>query len=163
MRGFLPHTWSGPLMSLMRFMFGLLILMHGTQKLFGWPAAFPMEFEMMTKFGIAGILETGGGLLMMLGLLTRPVAFILAGEMNLTALLALSRNYAIAGQDLDRAVELARKAVERATEMKGAPVPPNYSATSWTSYVAEAEQSAKDILVYVLAIRDRNQPASEKP
>jgi tetratricopeptide (TPR) repeat protein len=82
---------------------------------------------------------------------------------NLTALLALSRNYAIAGQDLDRAVELARKAVERATEMKGAPVPPNYSATSWTSYVAEAEQSAKDILVYVLAIRDRNQPASEKP
>jgi putative oxidoreductase len=84
MRGFLPHTWSGPLMSLMRFMFGLLILMHGTQKLFGWPAAFPMEFEMMSKFGIAGILETGGGLLMMLGLLTRPVAFILAGEMAVT-------------------------------------------------------------------------------
>jgi putative oxidoreductase len=43
-----------------------------------------MEFEMMTKFGIAGILETGGGLLMMLGLLTRPVAFILAGEMAVT-------------------------------------------------------------------------------
>lgn len=84
MRGFLPATWSGPLMSLMRFVFGLLFLMHGTTKLFGWPAPFPVEFEMLSKFGVAGILELVGGALVMVGWLTRPVAFILAGEMAVT-------------------------------------------------------------------------------
>jgi putative oxidoreductase len=84
MRGFLPHTWSGPLMSLMRVVFGLVIFMHGTQKFFGWPAPFPMEFELMSKFGIAAVLETVGGALMMLGLFTRPVAFVLSGEMAVT-------------------------------------------------------------------------------
>lgn len=81
MRGFIPSTWAGPTMSLMRFVFGLLFVMHGTQKFFGWPAPFPVEFTSFSRFGIAGTLETVGGLLMMLGLFTRPVAFILAGEM----------------------------------------------------------------------------------
>ena len=71
-------------MSVMRFVFGLLIFMHGTQKFFGWPAPFPMELVLLSKFGVAAILETVGGALMMLGLFTRPVAFILAGEMAVT-------------------------------------------------------------------------------
>jgi len=81
MRGILPATWSGPLMSVMRIVFGLFFLMHGTQKYFNWPAAMPMEVEVVSWFGLAGILELVGGTLMILGLFTRPVAFVLAGEM----------------------------------------------------------------------------------
>ena len=84
MRGFLPHTWSGPLMSVMRVVFGLLYFMHGTQKFLDWPAPFPMDFELMSKFGVGGGLELVLGLLIMLGLLTRPAAFIAAGHMAAT-------------------------------------------------------------------------------
>lgn len=80
-RGIIPSKWAGTMMSLMRFVFGFLFFMHGTQKFFGWPAPFPMELEAFSRFGIAATLETVGGALMMLGLFTRPVAFILAGEM----------------------------------------------------------------------------------
>ncbi len=59
-----------------------LFIEHGTQKLFGFPA--PPEGGLppiLSIFGIGAILELGGGLLILAGLLTRPVAFILAGEM----------------------------------------------------------------------------------
>lgn len=84
MRGVIPSTWAGPLMSLMRFVFGLLYFMHGTQKAFDWPAEFGMPLEVLSKFGAAAGFELVGGLLLMLGLFTRPVAFVLSGVMAVT-------------------------------------------------------------------------------
>ena len=55
---------------------------HGTQKLLGFPA--PPEGgqpSLLSLFGIGGILELVGGLLVLVGLFTRPAAFLLAGEM----------------------------------------------------------------------------------
>lgn len=55
---------------------------HGAQKLFGFPAPLPGGGPpLMSLFGVSAILEFFGGLLILLGLFTRPVAFILAGEM----------------------------------------------------------------------------------
>ena len=63
-----------------RIVFGLMFMQHGAQKLF---AVFGREepVELFTQMGLAGVLEFWGGLLIVLGLLTRPVAFVLAGEM----------------------------------------------------------------------------------
>jgi putative oxidoreductase len=55
---------------------------HGTQKLFGFPA--PSERgmpELLSISGIGGVMEFVGGLLIAIGLFTRPVAFLLSGEM----------------------------------------------------------------------------------
>jgi putative oxidoreductase len=85
MNGPLPSTWSGPLMSVLRIVTGLLFMMHGTQKLFAWPGGEgAMPVEMMSIYGVAGVLESVGGALLVLGLFTRPVAFVLAGEMAVT-------------------------------------------------------------------------------
>ena len=70
-----PH-----LLSALRIAAALTFMAHGTQKLFGFPASGP-QFPMMSLLGAAGILETVGGLLMLLGLFARPVAFVLSGEM----------------------------------------------------------------------------------
>lgn len=57
-------------------------MQHGTQKLWGLPGAGQhAPFHLFTLFGTAGILETFGGLLLLVGLFTRPVAFLLSGEM----------------------------------------------------------------------------------
>ena len=71
------------MLSVLRIMTGLLYLFHGTQKIFDWPAgATPgPAYDLMTQRGLAGILETFGGAAIALGLFTRPVAFLLAGEM----------------------------------------------------------------------------------
>jgi putative oxidoreductase len=66
----------------LRIVAALLFIEHGTQKLFGFPA--PPEGGLppaLSIFWIGAILELGGGLLILAGLFTRPVAFILAGEM----------------------------------------------------------------------------------
>lgn len=64
---------------------GLLFMLHGGQKLLGWFGGFGGQpgatAPLMSQLGLAGILELVGGLLMIVGLLTRPVAFLLAGEM----------------------------------------------------------------------------------
>ena len=59
---------------------GLLFWLHGLEKLFGFAGARP-ETALASIRGIAGILEFGGGLLLAIGLFTRPTAFILSGEM----------------------------------------------------------------------------------
>lgn len=65
----------------LRIVTGLLFIQSGTQKLFGFPAA-PMEMPPLDALmTTAGILEALGGLLIVLGLLTRPTAFILCGFM----------------------------------------------------------------------------------
>jgi len=63
-------------------MSAFVFMLHGTQKLFGFPSATPLPpSQMLSLLGVAGILEVFGGALMALGLFTRPVAFILSGEM----------------------------------------------------------------------------------
>jgi putative oxidoreductase len=72
---------------LLRLVAGLLFMQAGGMKLFGWFGGLPREMfpsgtaPLMTQTGIAGVLEFFGGIAMMLGLLIRPLAFILSGEM----------------------------------------------------------------------------------
>lgn len=79
----LAATWAPRLLSLLRIVAGLLFLEHGTQKLFGFPVrmgggAAP---AMLSLLWFAALLETVGGALIVLGLFTRPVAFLLSGQM----------------------------------------------------------------------------------
>ena len=67
-------------LNILRIVAALLFMQHGVQKLFGALGGNQVE-SLMNRFGVAGILEFGGGLLLAMGLFTRPVAFILAGEM----------------------------------------------------------------------------------
>ena len=69
-------------LSLFRFITGLLLFQYGIAKLFKYPPV-PMfaKVELMSLYGAAGSLELVLGALLMLGLFTRPVAFILSGEM----------------------------------------------------------------------------------
>jgi putative oxidoreductase len=67
-------------LSVFRIVFGLLYFLHGTSKMFGWPA--PQQVPTGTwPFWWAGIIETILGALITLGFATRPAAFIAAGEM----------------------------------------------------------------------------------
>jgi putative oxidoreductase len=66
--------------SLLRVVTGLMFWQHGAQKLFGWLDGRQVQ-DLISQFGLAGVLEFFGGILIILGLFTRPVAFILSGEM----------------------------------------------------------------------------------
>jgi putative oxidoreductase len=67
------------LLSLARFVVGLLLLAHGTAKLLGFPASPMAGVPLGSLFGISGVFELIGGALLVVGLLTRPTAFILSG------------------------------------------------------------------------------------
>jgi putative oxidoreductase len=71
--------------ALLRIGAGLLFMQHGAQKLLGWLGGFGGEpgatAELFSLMGLAGVLELFGGLLIVLGLLTRPVALLVALEM----------------------------------------------------------------------------------
>ncbi|GAC1338730.1 MAG: DoxX family protein [Beijerinckiaceae bacterium] len=73
-------VWAPRLLSVVRIMAALLFLEHGTQKLFGFPPS-SSHPAMFTLYWFQAIIEIIGGLLLGLGLLTRPVAFILSGDM----------------------------------------------------------------------------------
>jgi putative oxidoreductase len=84
--GALPALGAlGPLThALLRMGAALLFMSHGLQKLFGLFGGFGAPgntAELASQMGLAGILETFGGLLLLLGLFTRPVALLLAAEM----------------------------------------------------------------------------------
>jgi putative oxidoreductase len=68
-------------------MTALLFLQHGLMKLFGFPAS-DFQPPLFSLFGLAGVLEVVGGLLLLVGLFTRPVAFILSGEMAVAYFMA---------------------------------------------------------------------------
>ena len=77
-------NWAPYLLSTLRIVGAFMFMQAGTMKLFAWPIGMPPNggtAELMTQVGIAGILETFGGALLLIGLFSRPVAFILAGEM----------------------------------------------------------------------------------
>jgi len=67
-------------LNLLRIVAGFLFWQHGAQKLFGVLGR-DMPVDFFSLLGLAGILETVGGVLLVLGLFTRPVAFILSGQM----------------------------------------------------------------------------------
>lgn len=74
-------TATSKMLSVLRIITALLFMQHGLQKLIGFPAPQPMPFNPGSIFGVAALIETIGGFLMLIGLLTRPVAFVLSGEM----------------------------------------------------------------------------------
>ncbi len=67
-------------LNLLRIVFGLMFMQHGAQKLFAVLGR-EQPVELFTQMGLAGVLEFWGGMLIVLGLFTRPVAFLLSGEM----------------------------------------------------------------------------------
>jgi putative oxidoreductase len=69
------------MLSILRILAGLLFLEHGSAKLLGFPMSPSPQPAMMTLLWIQGAIELVGGLLIAVGFLTRPVAFILAGDM----------------------------------------------------------------------------------
>ena len=76
------------MLSILRIMVGLLFLEHGTYKLLG----FPHGTNPMPAFGtlawVQGVIELAGGAMLALGLFTRPVAFLLAGDMAVAYFMA---------------------------------------------------------------------------
>lgn len=77
-------AWAPRLQSVLRIVAALMFMLVGTMKLFAFPAGIPPNgstVHLMSQLGLAGILEAFGGALLVLGLFTRPVAFLLAGEM----------------------------------------------------------------------------------
>ena len=77
-------SWAPQLRSVLRIVAALMFIQNGTMKLFAFPVGMPPNgatAPLLSETGIGGILETFGGLLMLLGLFTRPVAFVLSGEM----------------------------------------------------------------------------------
>jgi putative oxidoreductase len=75
-------TWTPRAQGLLRIVTGYLYLWHGSTKLLGVPhvAAFD-KLQVFSLMGFSGALELVGGILLLVGLFTRPVAFVLSGEM----------------------------------------------------------------------------------
>jgi putative oxidoreductase len=75
--------WTGRMLSILRIVAGAMFVTFGTMKLFGYPPSpVPMPpIPLASQMGIGAVLELVGGLLILVGLFTRPASFILAGEM----------------------------------------------------------------------------------
>ena len=77
-----PETvWAPRALAVLRIVAALIFMEHGTQKLLGFPPLDRAAPELLSLSGVAGVLELVGGALLVLGLFTRPVAFVLSGEM----------------------------------------------------------------------------------
>ena len=76
--------------ALLRIVSGVLFIWHGTQKLFNFPADFPYPLNPLMYS--AGAIELVGGVLVMIGLLTRPAAFICSGTMAVAYWMAHGMN-----------------------------------------------------------------------
>ena len=76
-------TWQPRVLAVLRIVTAYLFLQHGTAKLLGVPAVemFKAGVPLFSMIGIAGLIEIVGGVLLLIGLFTRPTAFILCGEM----------------------------------------------------------------------------------
>ncbi len=75
-------VWTPRILGLLRIIVAFLFIQHGTAKLFAIPHIEMFDgLQLMSLSGLAGVLEVVGGALLLLGLFTRPVAFILSGEM----------------------------------------------------------------------------------
>ena len=82
------QRWTPIARSVLRIVSAFLFTSHGLQKILDFPVARATPVELTSLSGIAGLLELVGGMLMLLGLFTRPVAFMLSGEMAFAYFLA---------------------------------------------------------------------------
>jgi len=81
--------WTPRILGILRIVTAFLFLQHGTAKLLGIPhVAMFDNLQLFSLIGLAGMLELGGGVLILLGLFTRPAAFILSGEMAVAYFMA---------------------------------------------------------------------------
>jgi putative oxidoreductase len=77
-------AWAPRLQSVLRIVAAFVFMQSGTMKLFAFPMGIPPNggtVPLLSQMGLGGALEVFGGALLLLGLFTRPVAFLLAGEM----------------------------------------------------------------------------------
>ena len=75
-------TWTPRALGALRIAAGYLFIVHGTAKLFGAPHVAMFDgLQIFSLMGLAGVLEVTGGALLILGLFTRPAAFVLSGLM----------------------------------------------------------------------------------
>jgi putative oxidoreductase len=75
-------AWTPRVLSVLRIVTAYLFLTHGTAKLLGVPHVATFDkLQVFSLIGLAGVLELVGGALLLIGLFTRPAAFILCGEM----------------------------------------------------------------------------------
>lgn len=75
----LLQPFTGPLLSILRIMSGLLVLQHGTTKFLSFPVTQHTGTPLMSMSGAAGVIELVCGVLVVIGLFTRPAAFLLSG------------------------------------------------------------------------------------
>ena len=75
----IPERYASVTYALFRIVFGYVFLLYGSQKMFGWFGG--PQAQLMSLQGAAGVIETLAGLLIMLGLFTKPAAFLASGEM----------------------------------------------------------------------------------
>ena len=82
-------TWQPRALAVLRIVTAYLFITHGTAKLFGVPHQAMFDgLKLMSLPGVAGILEVVGGALILIGLFTRPVAFVMCGFMAVAYFMA---------------------------------------------------------------------------
>lgn len=74
-------AWSPRVLSTLRIATAATFMVHGSQKLLGFPPRDGGAVQLASLMGLAGVLELLGGFLVLIGFLTRPVAFVLSGFM----------------------------------------------------------------------------------
>ena len=74
-------VWAPRALSILRIVAAFLFMTHGMQKILGLPVPRAVETSLLSLSGVAGLMELIGGALLLVGLFTRPVAFLLSGEM----------------------------------------------------------------------------------
>jgi putative oxidoreductase len=80
--GIIPARYAPHLLGVLRIVTSLLFVQHGTAKLFGAPHVAMFDgLKLLSLLGAAGALEIIGGMLLLVGVFTRPIAFVLAGLM----------------------------------------------------------------------------------
>ncbi len=83
------EEWSPGVLSLLRIVSGLLFIPHGTAKLLHMPhVAMFDHLPLMSLLGLQGVIEIVGGVLLTVGLFSRPVAFVLSGDMAVAYFMA---------------------------------------------------------------------------
>ena len=88
----LEAVWGPRLLGLLRIVAAVLFMSHGAQKLFGFPPPAHGMPEAFTLLWFAAVLEVFGGFLILIGLFTRPVAFVLSGQMAVAYWMAHAPN-----------------------------------------------------------------------
>ncbi len=89
MDGSFFDSWRSRVLAALRIVTAYLLIPHGTAKLFGAPHLAMFDgLQLVSLMGLAGVLEVFGGVLILIGLFTRPVAFILCGFMAVAYFMA---------------------------------------------------------------------------